>query len=387
MRVVNGVLAAGARLRFMQAGTAHDADEIGVRTPDPVPADALGPGEVGYLIAGIKDVGQARSGETVTEHRRPAPGPLAGYREPKPMVFSGLYPIDGDELTQLREALEKLRLNDSGFTYEPESSGALGFGFRCGFLGLLHMEIVRERLEREFDLSLISTAPSVEYRVTVRGGAVEVVSNPSEMPPAAEIESVAEPCLAASVIAPSHHTGVVMELCQSRRGDFGQMRYLSPERVELTYRLPLAEVVVDFFDQLKSRTQGYASLDYEPDGYAPADLVKVDLLLQGEPVDAFSMIVHRDKAYGYGRAMTAKLAELIPRQQFEVPIQAAIGGRIIARETVKAYRKDVTAKLYGGDVTRKRKLLEKQKAGKKRMKSIGRVDIPQEAFVSALTLD
>ena len=387
VRVVNGVLAAGARLRFMQAGTAHDADEIGVRTPDPEPAGALGPGEVGYLIAGIKDVGQARSGETVTEHRRPAPGPLAGYREPKPMVFSGLYPIDGDELTQLREALEKLRLNDSGFTYEPESSGALGFGFRCGFLGLLHMEIVRERLEREFDLSLISTAPSVEYRVTVTGGAVEVVSNPSEMPSAAEVESVAEPCLAAIVIAPSHHTGVVMELCQSRRGDFGQMRYLSPERVELSYRLPLAEVVVDFFDQLKSRTQGYASLDYEPDGYAPADLVKVDLLLQGEPVDAFSMIVHRDKAYGYGRAMTAKLAELIPRQQFEVPIQAAIGGRIIARETVKAYRKDVTAKLYGGDVTRKRKLLEKQKAGKKRMKSIGRVDIPQEAFVSALTLD
>ena len=387
VRVMNGVLAAGARLRFMQAGAAHDADEIGVRTPAAEPVDALGPGEAGYLIAGIKDVGQARSGETVTGDRRPAPAPLAGYREPKPMVFSGLYPIDGDELTQLREALEKLRLNDSGFTYEPESSGALGFGFRCGFLGLLHMEIVRERLEREFDLSLISTAPSVEYRVAVRGGGTEVVSNPSEMPPPAEIEQVAEPYLAASVIAPSHHTGVVMELCQSRRGDFGQMRYLSPERVELSYRLPLAEVVVDFFDQLKSRTQGYASLDYEPDGYAPADLVKVDMLLQGEPVDAFSMIVHRDKAYGYGRAMTAKLAELIPRQQFEVPIQAAIGGRIIARETVKAYRKDVTAKLYGGDVTRKRKLLEKQKAGKKRMKSIGRVDIPQEAFVSALTLD
>ena len=387
VRVMNGVLAAGARLRFMQAGAAHDADEIGVRTPAAEPVEALGPGEAGYLIAGIKDVGQARSGETVTGDRRPAPAPLAGYREPKPMVFSGLYPIDGDELTQLREALEKLRLNDSGFTYEPESSGALGFGFRCGFLGLLHMEIVRERLEREFDLSLISTAPSVEYRVAVRGGGTEVVSNPSEMPPAAEIEQVAEPYLAASVIAPSHHTGVVMELCQSRRGDFGQMRYLSPERVELSYRLPLAEVVVDFFDQLKSRTQGYASLDYEPDGYAPADLVKVDVLLQGEPVDAFSMIVHRDKAYGYGRAMTAKLAELIPRQQFEVPIQAAIGGRIIARETVKAYRKDVTAKLYGGDVTRKRKLLEKQKAGKKRMKSIGRVDIPQEAFVSALTLD
>lgn len=387
VRVMNGVLAAGARLRFMQAGSAHDADEIGVRTPDHAPVEALGPGEAGYLIAGIKDVGQARSGETVTEDRRPAPAPLAGYREPKPMVFSGLYPIDGDELTQLREALEKLRLNDAGFTYEPESSGALGFGFRCGFLGLLHMEIVRERLEREFDLSLISTAPSVEYRVTVAGGGAEVVSNPSEMPPAAQIEQVAEPYLAASVIAPSHHTGTVMELCQSRRGDFGQMRYLSPERVELSYRLPLAEVVVDFFDQLKSRTQGYASLDYEPDGYAPADLVKVDVLLQGEPVDAFSMIVHRDKAYGYGRAMTAKLAELIPRQQFEVPIQAAIGGRIIARETVKAFRKDVTAKLYGGDVTRKRKLLEKQKAGKKRMKSIGRVDIPQEAFVSALTLD
>ena len=387
VRVMNGVLAAGARLRFMQAGAVHGADEIGVRTPDHAPVDALGPGEAGYLIAGIKDVGQARSGETVTEDRRPAPGPLAGYREPKPMVFSGLYPIDGDELPQLREALERLRLNDAGFTYEPESSGALGFGFRCGFLGLLHMEIVRERLEREFDLSLISTAPSVEYRVTVRGGGAEVVSNPSEMPPAAEIESVAEPYLAASVIAPSRHTGVVMELCQSRRGDFGQMRYLSPERVELSYRLPLAEVVVDFFDQLKSRTQGYASLDYEPDGYAPADLVKVDVLLQGEPVDAFSMIVHRDKAYGYGRAMTAKLAELIPRQQFEVPIQAAISGRIIARETVKAYRKDVTAKLYGGDVTRKRKLLEKQKAGKRRMKSIGRVDIPQEAFVSALTLD
>ena len=387
VRVMNGVLAAGARLRFMQAGTAHDADEIGVRTPDPAPVEALGPGEAGYLIAGIKDVVQARSGETVTEDRRPAPAPLAGYREPKPMVFSGLYPIDGDELTQLREALEKLRLNDAGFTYEPESSGALGFGFRCGFLGLLHMEIVRERLEREFDLSLISTAPSVEYRVTVAGGGAEVVSNPSEMPPAAQIEQVAEPYLAASVIAPSHHTGTVMELCQSRRGDFTEMRYLSPERVELSYRLPLAEVVADFFDQLKSRTQGYASLDYEPDGYAPADLVKVDVLLQGEPVDAFSMIVHRDKAYGYGRAMTAKLAELIPRQQFEVPIQAAIGGRIIARETVKAYRKDVTAKLYGGDVTRKRKLLEKQKAGKKRMKSIGRVDIPQEAFVSALTLD
>ena len=387
VRVINGVLSTKTKLRFMHAGTTHEPDEIGVRTPAAVPVEALGPGETGYLIAGIKEVGRARSGETITDDRRPAPEPLAGYEEPKPMVFSGLYPIEGDDLAHLREALEKLRLNDAGFVYEPESSGALGFGFRCGFLGLLHMEIIRERLEREFDLSLISTAPSVEYRVTRHSGDVEVVSNPSEMPPTTEIESIAEPYLDASIIGPSEHTGTLMDLCQHRRGDLQSMQYLSPQRVELKYRLPLAEVVVDFFDQMKSRTQGYASLDYEPAGYRPSDLVKVDLLLQGMAVDAFSMIVHRDKAYGYGRAMTAKLSELIPRQQFEVPIQAAIGGRVIARETVKGYRKDVTAKLYGGDVTRKRKLLEKQKAGKKRMKSIGRVDIPQEAFISALTLD
>ncbi len=387
VRVVNGVLGTGTRLRFMQAGTSHEPDEIGVRTPADRVVDRLGPGETGYLIAGIKDVGEARSGETVTDDRRPAAEPLAGYAEPKPMVFSGLYPTEGDEFTSLRAALTKLRLNDAGFTYEPETSGALGFGFRCGFLGLLHMEIVRERLEREFDLSLISTAPSVEYRVTRTDGATTVVSNPSEMPPAAQISSIAEPYLMAALITPTAYTGALMDLCQSRRGEMARMEYLSPERVELRYRLPLAEVVVDFFDQLKSRTQGYASLDYEPDGYAASDLVKVDVLLQGSPVDAFSTVVHRDKAYAYGRAMVGRLRELIPRQQFEVPIQAAIGGRIIARETVKAFRKDVTAKLYGGDVTRKRKLLEKQKQGKKRMKSIGRVDIPQEAFISALTLD
>jgi GTP-binding protein LepA len=387
VRVVNGVMTNKTHLRLMQAGTIHEPDEIGVRTPDHLPVDQLGPGEVGYLIAGIKDVGEARSGETITDARRPATEPLAGYREPKPMVFSGLYPIDGDEFTDLRDALEKLRLNDASFTFDPETSGALGFGFRCGFLGLLHMEIVRERLEREFDLSLISTAPSVEYHVTTTAGDELVVSNPSELPPAAEITSIAEPMLHTSIISPSDYTGTLMDLCQTRRGELVKMEYLSPERVELQYKVPLAEVVIDFFDQLKSRTQGYASLDYEPAGYAVADLVRVDLLLHGEPVDAFSTIVHRDKSYDYGRSMATKLKELIPRQQFEVPIQAAIGGRIIARETVKAFRKDVTAKLYGGDVTRKRKLLEKQKAGKRRMKSIGRVDIPQEAFISALTLD
>ena len=302
------------------------------------------------------------------------------------MVFSGLYPIEGDEFTDLREALEKLRLNDSSFTYEPETSGALGFGFRCGFLGLLHMEIVRERLEREFGLSLISTAPSVEYRVTRSDQSTAVVSNPSDLPPAGEISSIAEPYLKVSVLAPSQYTGTVMDLCQGRRGEMVKMEYLSPERVEIIYRLPLAEVVIDFFDHLKSRTQGYASLDYEPDGYAVNSLVRVDVLLHGETVDAFSTIVHKDNAYGYGKKMAEKLKELIPRQQFEVPIQAAIGGKIIARCTVRAYRKDVTAKLYGGDVTRKNKLLQKQKRGKKRMKSIGRVDIPQEAFISALQL-
>jgi GTP-binding protein LepA len=387
VRVVNGTLNTGMRLRFLQANSTHDADEVGVRTPANVPVASLAAGEVGYLIAGIKDVGEARSGETVTGAARPAPEPLAGYREPKPMVFSGLYPIDGDEFSDLREALEKLRLNDSSFTYQPETSGALGFGFRCGFLGLLHMEIVRERLEREFNLSLISTAPSVEYRVTKAGGQVVIVDNPSLMPSAGEIDKIEEPYLTATILTPSDYTGTLMELCQSRRGEMVKMEYLSPERLELVYRLPLAEVVIDFFDQLKSRTQGYASLDYEPAGYDAANLVKVDVLLHGEPVDAFSAIVHRANAETYGRRMVEKLRELIPRQQYDVAIQAAIGGRIIARETVKALRKDVTAKLYGGDITRKRKLLEKQKEGKKRMKSIGRVDVPQEAFISALRLD
>jgi GTP-binding protein LepA len=386
VRVVNGRLTTGARLRFVQADAVHDADEVGVRTPDPTPVASLGAGEVGYLIAGIKDVGEARSGETVTEAARPAPA-LEGYREPKPMVFCGLYPIDGDEFPALRDALEKLRLNDSSFTYQPESSGALGFGFRCGFLGLLHMEIIRERLEREFDLSLIATAPSVEYRVTRTDGTEVVVDNPSEMPPAGEIARIEEPYLLTTILTPTAYTGTLMELCQARRGELRKLEYLSPERVELVYRLPLAEVVVDFFDQLKSRTQGYASLDYEPDGYDAAELVKVDILLNGVPVDAFSTIVHRDKAYDYGRRMTEKLRELIPRQLFDVPIQAAIGGRIIARETVKAKRKDVLAKCYGGDITRKRKLLERQKEGKKRLKHIGRVEVPQEAFISALRLE
>ncbi len=387
IRVVTGTLRTGAKLRFMQAGAVHEADEIGARLPVPTPMSVLGPGEVGYLIAGIKDVGEARSGETVTEAGRPATEALQGYREPKPMVFCGLYPIDGDDYSRLREALDKLRLNDASFTFAPETSGALGFGFRCGFLGLLHMEIVRERLEREFDLSLIATAPSVEYRVTLRGGEVRVVDNPSDMPPLGEIEEIAEPYLTCTILAPSDYTGTLLDLCQTRRGEMLKLEYLSPERIELAYKLPLAEVVVDFFDQLKSRTQGYASLDYEPAGYAPGALVKVDILLAGDPVDAFSAVIHRDRSDSYGRAMTDKLKELIPRQQFDVPIQAAIGGRIISRSTVKAYRKDVTAKLYGGDISRKKKLLEKQKEGKKRMKSIGRVEVPQEAFISALKLD
>ncbi|MCY4194826.1 MAG: translation elongation factor 4, partial [bacterium] len=387
VRVMNGRLRSGAKIRFMQARTDREADEIGVWRPQPTPVEELGPGEVGYLVAGIKNVVEARSGETVTATRDGAAEPLAGYQEPKSMVFCGLYPIDGDEFAALRDALERLRVSDSSFNYQPESSGALGFGFRCGFLGLLHMEIVRERLEREFNLGLIATAPSVAYRVELDNGEEVEVDNPSAMPAAAEVRGIQEPMLAATVIAPADYTGTLMELCQARRGIMKKLEYLSPERVELAYRLPLAEVVVDFFDQLKSRTQGYASLDYEPDGYAAADLTKVDILLQHEPVDAFSSIVHRDAAYSYGRRMTTKLKELIPRQQFDVPIQAAIGGKIIARETVKAFRKDVTAKLYGGDVTRKRKLLENQKAGKKKMKAIGRVDVPQDAFISALRLD
>ncbi len=387
VRVVNGVLTSGSRLRYMQAGVTHDAEEIGVRTPAPVPVGDLGPGEVGYLIAGVKDVAQARSGETVTDAARPAPEPLVGYREPKPMVFCGLYPVEGDDFSDLREALEKLRLNDSSFTYEPESSGVLGFGFRCGFLGLLHMEIVRERLEREFDLSLIATVPSVAYVAHLTDGGTVEVSNPSDMPPASKIEAIEEPFLTATLLLPTEYTGTVMDLCQGRRGELQKMEYLGPERVELVYHIPLAEVVLDFFDQLKSRTKGYASLDYEPAGYEQSELVKVDILLNGVPADAFSAILHRSKAYDYGRRMTEKLRELIPRQLFDVPIQAAIGGRIVARTTVKARRKDVIAKCYGGDVTRKRKLLEKQKEGKRRMKSIGRVEVPQEAFISALRLE
>jgi GTP-binding protein LepA len=387
VRVANGNLTTGSRLRFMQAGAVHDADEVGVRTPANTPVASLGPGETGYLIAGIKDVAEARSGETVTETVRPAAAPLAGYRDPKPMVFCGLYPVDGDQFSDLRDSLEKLRLNDASFTYEPETSGALGFGFRCGFLGLLHMEIVRERLEREFDLSLIATAPSVAYQVHRTDGTVVEVDNPSAMPPAQEIDHIEEPFLTCTILTPTDYTGTLMELCQQRRGEMSKLEYLSPERIELIYRLPLAEVVRDFFDQLKSRTQGYASLDYEPAGYARSDLVRVDLLLNGVAADAFSAIVHKDKAYDYGRRMAERLRELIPRQLFDVPIQATIGGRIISRETVKAKRKDVLAKCYGGDITRKRKLLERQKEGKKRMKSIGRVEVPQEAFISALKLD
>ena len=386
LRVVEGTLRAGSQVRFMQAGVTHETQEIGVRAPAPAPVTQLGPGEVGYLIAGVKNTADARAGETVTGARSPAPVPLAGYREPKAMVFCGLYPIDGDQYLDLRDALDRLRLNDSSFSFTPETSTALGFGYRCGFLGLLHMEIITERLGREFDLDIIATTPSVEYRVRTTAGSEVSVDSPSRLPPPAEVEAIAEPFLLLTIIAPARHTGTLMELCQARRGNLRGMDYLSPERVELRYRLPLAEVVTDFYDQLKSRTQGYASLDYDADGYEDSDLVKVDILLQHEPVDAFSSIVHRSSAYSYGRRMTAKLRELIPRQQFDVPIQAAIGSRIIARETVKAYRKDVTAGLYGGDVTRKRKLLERQKAGKRRMKAIGRVEVPPEAFVSALRM-
>ncbi|HVL05371.1 MAG TPA: hypothetical protein VM388_05255 [Acidimicrobiales bacterium] len=341
---------------------------------------------MGYLIAGIKEVGEARSGETVTNAARPAEEPLHGYEDPKPMVFCGLYPVEGDDFAALRDALEKLRLNDSSYTYQPESSGVLGFGFRCGFLGLLHMEIVRERLEREFDLALIATAPSVEYLAHLTNGKVVEVDNPSEMPAPNQLDFIEEPIFVATLLLPTEYTGTVMELCQNRRGELVKMEYLSPERVELVYRIPLAEVVIDFFDQLKSRTKGYASLDYELTGYERSELVKVDILLNGVAADAFSAILHRSKADEYGRKMTEKLKELIPRQQYDVPIQAALGSRIIARTTVKAVRKDVIAKCYGGDITRKHKLLEKQKEGKKRMKSIGRVEVPQEAFVSALKL-
>ena len=387
VRVMNGRMSSGSKLLFMQTKATHEVLEIGARMPVPTPVAELGPGEVGYLIAGIKDVGEARSGETVTTFLDPAKQALDGYLDPKPMVFCGLFPIDGDDFENLRESLQRLKLNDASITYEPESSGALGFGFRCGFLGLLHMEIVKERLEREFNLALIATAPSVEYMVHRTDGQVLKVDNPADLPLPNYIASIEEPFFRVSIITPKEYTGSLMELCQERRGELIKLEYLSPERVDMQYTMPLAEVVVDFFDQLKSRSQGYASLDYELAGYRPSDLVRVDILLNALPADAFSTIVHRDKAYNYGNRMCGKLRELIPRQMFDVPIQAAIGGRIIARETVKAKRKDVLAKCYGGDISRKRKLLEKQKEGKKKMKSIGRVEVPGDVFISALKLD
>ena len=387
VRVMNGRMSSGSKLLFMQTKATHEVLEIGARMPVPTPVAELGPGEVGYLIAGIKDVGEARSGETVTTFLDPAKEALEGYLDPKPMVFCGLFPIDGDDFENLRESLQRLKLNDASITYEPESSGALGFGFRIGFLGLLHMEIVKERLEREFNLALIATAPSVEYMVHRTDGQVLKVDNPADLPLPNYIASIEEPFFRVSIITPKEYTGSLMELCQERRGELIKLEYLSPERVDMQYTMPLAEVVVDFFDQLKSRSQGYASLDYELAGYRPSDLVRVDILLNALPADAFSTIVHRDKAYNYGNRMCGKLRELIPRQMFDVPIQAAIGGRIIARETVKAKRKDVLAKCYGGDISRKRKLLEKQKEGKKKMKSIGRVEVPGDVFISALKLD
>jgi len=393
VRVVDGQLSHREKSLMMSTGAAHDTLEVGVISPEPAPTDGLGAGEVGYLITGVKNVRQARVGDTVTSAARPAAEPLPGYANPRPMVFSGLYPVDGDDYSDFRDALDKLQLNDAALVYEPETSLALGFGFRCGFLGLLHMEIVRERLEREFDLSLISTSPNVVYRVITEAGQEITVTNPSEFPsssggsgqPGVKIAHVYEPVVRATVLAPSEYIGTIMELCQARRGMLIGMDYLSADRVEVRYTMPLAEIIFDFFDQLKSRTRGYASLDYEPAGEQEADLVKVDILLQGEPVDAFSQIVHADEARDYGVSMTARLRELIPRQQFEVPIQAAVGSRIIARENIRALRKDVLAKCYGGDITRKRKLLERQKEGKRRMKTIGRVEVPQEAFIAALS--
>ncbi len=386
VRVVDGHLSPRDQIQMYSTGVRHEMLEVGVISPEPIASNGLGVGEVGYLITGVKDVRQSRVGDTVTTYNNPAKVALAGYKDPKPMVFSGLFPLDGAEYPMLREALDKLQLNDAALVFEPESSAALGFGFRCGFLGLLHMEIVRERLEREAGLTLISTAPSVVYNVTLDDGKKLIVTNPSEYPDG-KIAEVYEPIVKATILAPSEFIGTIMELCQQRRGVQKGMDYLSEDRIEIRYTLPLAEIVFDFFDQLKSRTRGYASLDYEPIGEEVGDLVKVDILLQGEKVDAFSQIVHRDKAYAYGVSMTGKLRELIPRQQFEVPIQAAIGAKIIARENIRAIRKDVLAKCYGGDITRKRKLLEKQKEGKKRMKMVGRVEVPQEAFIAALTTD
>ncbi len=384
VRVIDGHISTRERIAMMSTGAIHELLEVGVISPEPIPAAGLGVGEVGYLITGVKDVRQSRVGDTITSERRGATEALGGYRDPKPMVFSGLYPIDGSDYPDLRDALDKLKLNDAALVYEPETSLALGFGFRCGFLGLLHMEIVRERLEREAGLDLISTAPNVVYRVLSDDGSEIVVTNPSEFP-TQKVAKIFEPIVRATVILPTEFVGTVMELCQQRRGSMLGMDYLSEERVEMRYTLPLAEIVFDFFDQLKSRTRGYASLDYELAGEQDADLVKVDILLHGDAVDAFSAIVHKDKAYAYGVAMAQKLKELIPRQQFEVPIQAAIGSRVITRETIRAMRKDVLAKCYGGDITRKRKLLEKQKEGKKRMKMVGRVEVPQEAFIAALS--
>ncbi len=386
VRVIDGRLNHRDRIKMMSTGATHEMLEVGVISPEQVKAGELGVGEVGYLITGVKDVRQSRVGDTVTTLHHGATEPLSGYKHPNPMVYAGLYPIDGDQFGDLREALEKLQLNDAALTYEPETSGALGFGFRCGFLGLLHMEITRDRLEREFNLDLISTAPNVVYEVAMEDGTEQVVTNPSEYPEG-KIAEVREPVVKATILAPSDYIGTIMELCQTKRGNLQGMDYLSEDRVEMRYTLPMGEIVFDFFDQLKSRTKGYASLDYERSGEQSADLVKVDILLQGEPVDAFSAIVHRDAAYSYGVMMAGKLKDLIPRQQFEVPIQAAIGARVIARENIRAIRKDVLAKCYGGDITRKRKLLEKQKEGKKRMKMVGRVEVPQEAFVAALSND
>jgi GTP-binding protein LepA len=386
IRVVDGTFTKGEAIRAMQAGTEADIDDIGFFTPEMASADALHPGEVGFLITGIKDVTRLRVGDTLTTKANPASEPLPGYREVKPMVFCGLFPVDSDDYPSLRDALEKLSLNDAALSWEPETSDALGFGFRCGFLGLLHMDIVRERLEREYDLELLQTMPSVEYEVTLTDGSMVEVHSPTDMPDPAKVAEIREPYIRASILTPKEYVGQIIELCQERRGSNPGMHYLSAERVQLTYDLPLAEIVLDFFDQLKSRTRGYASLDYELIGLRESDLVKLDILLAGEPVDALSLLVHRDKAYQAGRTMVEKLREKIPRQQYDVPIQAAIGARIVARETVKAYRKDVTAKCYGGDITRKRKLLEQQRKGKQRMKQVGRIEVPQEAFLAVLEL-
>ncbi len=386
VRVIDGNLSSRERILMLSTKAQHEMLEIGVISPEPMPSTGLGVGEVGYLITGVKDVRQSRVGDTVTNAAKPAAAALGGYKDPKPMVFSGLYPVNGDDYPDLRDALERLQLNDAALIWEPETSAALGFGFRCGFLGLLHLEIVRERLEREFGLDLIATAPNVVYRVVMDDTSERVVTNPSEFPDG-KVAEVHEPVVRATVLAPSDYIGAIMDLCQTRRGTLLGMDYLSEERVELRYTLPLAEIIFDFFDNLKSRTRGYASLDYEVEGEQASALVKVDILLQGEGVDAFSSIVHKDKAYAYGVQMTQRLRELIPRQQFEVPIQAAIGSRVIARESIRAIRKDVLAKCYGGDITRKRKLLEKQKEGKKRMKMVGRVEVPQEAFIAALSTD